>query len=111
MATSTAGLFRCPSCKECLSVDASAWRLCGVAVNAEVAEELARRQGDLDNAIAGARTIKYMIMPFLILIPATGIIMSPAWPVVLAAILEVMCVRWLSLIHISEPTRLLSISY
>jgi len=109
MATTMAGVFRCPSCKEFISVDASTCRFCSVAVNAQEAQELSRRQSDLDNAIAGARNIKYMFIPFLILIPATGIIMSPAWPVVLAIILEIMCVRWLTSfrsVHTPEADRL-----
>jgi len=96
MAQTTAGVFRCASCKEFISVDAGACRFCGVAVNAEEAENLSHRQSDLDKAISGARTIKYMFLPFLILIPVTSIVLSPAWPVVLTAIIEVMCVRWLT---------------
>ena len=95
MAQTTAGVFRCPSCKEFISVDAEACRFCGVAVNAEEAINLSRGQGNQDNAISGARTIKYMFLPFLILIPVTSIVLSPAWPVVLTAVIEVMCARWL----------------
>lgn len=96
MATTTAGVFRCPSCKEFISVEAGVCRFCGVPVKAEDAQNLSRRQSDLDNAISGARTIKYVFLPFLILIPVTGIVLSPLWPVVLTAIIEVMCVRWLT---------------
>src|SRR5438034_4994124 len=96
MAKTSAGVSRCPSCKEFISVDASACRFCGVPVNAEQAKDLTRRQSELDNAIDAARTIKFMFLPFMILLPVTSILLSPAWPVVLAVIIEVMCVRWLT---------------
>jgi len=63
-------------------------------VNAEEAKSLTRRQGELDNAIGGARTIKLMGPMILVLIPLTTLV-SLLFPVGLSVILEYMTIRWL----------------
>ena len=95
----TAGVFRCPSCKEFISMEASSCRFCGVPVNAAEAADLTRKQTELDNAIGNARTIKLMLPPLLILIPLVGIVFNPFWSIILAVVAEVMCVRWLTTFH------------
>lgn len=96
MANMTAGVFRCPSCKEFISLEAGSCRFCGVPVNAAQAEDLTRKQTELDNAIGHARTIKLMLPPVLILIPLVGLVLNLFWATVLAVVAEIMCVRWLT---------------
>jgi hypothetical protein len=98
MANTSAGVFRCPSCSEFISVTAKECRFCGTPVDAEEAIDRARAQSELDNAIGGARTIKLMAPPLLILIPLT-ILLGLIYSLVLSAILEVMVVRWLFRFH------------
>jgi hypothetical protein len=88
------GVFRCVSCAEFISVSAKECRFCGAAVNAEDAIDRARAQSELDNAIGGARTIRLMGPPLLILIPLT-ILLGLLYSLVLFVILEVMVVSWL----------------
>jgi hypothetical protein len=94
----TGGVFRCPSCKEFISVDAKECRFCSAPVNSEDAIDLTRAQSELDNAIGGARTIKLMAPPLLILIPLT-VLFGLLYTVVLSVILEVMVVSWLFRFH------------
>jgi hypothetical protein len=67
-------------------------------VDAEEAIDRARAQSELDNAIGGARTIKLMGPPLLILIPLT-ILLGLIYSLVLSVILEVMSVSWLFRFH------------
>jgi hypothetical protein len=90
----TGGVFRCPSCKEFISTGVNECRFCGAAVNAEEAKSLTRKQGELDDAIGGARTIKLMGPMILVLIPLTTLV-SLLFPVGLSVILEYMTIRWL----------------
>ena len=94
MATTGAGVFRCPSCNEFIATDASQCRFCNASVNVEEAQRLTRKQGELDDAISGARSIRIMGPMMLVFIPLT-ILVSLLFPVGLSAILEFMTIRWL----------------
>jgi hypothetical protein len=95
MASTGGGVFRCPSCNEFISVGATQCRFCGASVNPEDARDRARAQSELDNAIGGARTIRLMGPPILILIPVT-VLLGWLYSLVLSVILQVMVVSWLS---------------
>lgn len=94
MATTGGGVFRCASCNEFISASATQCRFCGASVNVEEAKRLTLKQGELDEAIAGARTIKVMGPMLLVFIPLT-IFVSLLFPIGLSIILEFMTIRWL----------------